>query len=129
MSAAAKRPPASGAAGHPAPHLGGAERGTIDLAGALAASGWTAYVASCGGPMEHQLTRLGVRHLTLPLASKNPLVMRRNTAALIQIIRGCKIDIVHAAAGPLPGVPGRRRVHAPALRDGRFTTRTTPICR
>jgi glycosyltransferase involved in cell wall biosynthesis len=75
---------------------GGAERGTIDLAGALAASGWTAYVASCGGPMEHQLTRLGVRHLKLPLASKNPLVMRRNTAALIQIIRGCKIDIVHA---------------------------------
>ena len=75
---------------------GGAERGTVDLAGALAASGWTAYVASSGGPMEHQLTRLGVRHLKLPLASKNPLVMRRNAAALIHIIRGCKIDIVHA---------------------------------
>ena len=75
---------------------GGAERGTIDLAGALAASGWTAYVASSGGPMEHQLTRLGVRHLKLPLASKNPLVMRRNAAALVQIVRRCKIDIVHA---------------------------------
>src|SRR5437763_13353466 len=75
---------------------GGAERGTIDLAGALAASGWTAYVASCGGPMEHQLTRLGVRHLKLPLASKNPLVMRRNTAALIQTLRGYTIDIVPA---------------------------------
>src|SRR5690349_24645420 len=74
---------------------GGAERGTVDLAGALAASGWTAYVASSGGPLEHQLARLGVRHLKLPLASKNPLVMRRNTTQLIQIIRGCKIDIVH----------------------------------
>src|SRR5204863_3906166 len=66
---------------------GGAERGTIDLAGTLAAAGWTAYVASSGGPMEPQLARLGVRHLKLPLASKNPLVMRRNAAALTEIIR------------------------------------------
>jgi glycosyltransferase involved in cell wall biosynthesis len=75
---------------------GGAERGTIDLAGTLVAAGWTAYVASAGGPMEHQLARLGARHLKLPLASKNPLVMRRNAAALIEIIRRHKIDIVHA---------------------------------
>ena len=46
--------------------------------------------------MEHQLTRVGARHLTLPLASKNPLVMHRNIAALIEIIRRHKIDIVHA---------------------------------
>src|SRR3954468_18404188 len=75
---------------------GGVERGTVDLAGVLTAAGWTAYVASAGGPMEHQLTRVGAHHLTLPLASKNPLVMRRNTAALIEIIRRHKIDIVHA---------------------------------
>ncbi len=75
---------------------GGAERGTIDLAGALSAAGWTAYVASSGGPMERQLARLGVRHLTLPLASKNPLVMQRNTKALIGLIRELRIDIVHA---------------------------------
>src|SRR5438270_9067336 len=73
---------------------GGAERGTVDLAGALVAAGWTAYVASSGGAMEPQLARLGVRHLKLPLASKNPLVMRRNAAALTQIIRRHKIDIV-----------------------------------
>ena len=75
---------------------GGAERGTIDLAGALAAAGWTSYVASSGGAMERQLARLGARHLTLPLASKNPLVMRHNAAALTEIIRRHKIDIVHA---------------------------------
>jgi glycosyltransferase involved in cell wall biosynthesis len=75
---------------------GGAERGTVDLAGALTAAGWTAYVASAGGPMEHELTRVGARHLKLPLASKNPLVMRRNAAALVEIIRRHKIDIVHA---------------------------------
>src|SRR5437763_6913125 len=75
---------------------GGAERGTIDLAGALAAAGWTAYVASSGGPLVHQLTRAGAYHLTLPLASKNPLVIRRNASALREIIRRRKIDIVHA---------------------------------
>src|ERR1700693_643092 len=64
--------------------------------GALVAAGWTAYVASSGGPMEHQLARVGARHVKLPLASKNPLVMRRNAAALSDIIRRHKIDIVHA---------------------------------
>ena len=75
---------------------GGVERGTVDLAGALVAAGWTAYVASAGGPMEHQLARAGARHIRLPLASKNPLVMRRNSAALKDIIRRYRIDIVHA---------------------------------
>ncbi len=75
---------------------GGVERGTVDLAGALTAAGWTAYVASAGGPMEHYLTRVGAHHITLPLASKNPLIMRRNAAALADIIRRHRIDIVHA---------------------------------
>ena len=75
---------------------GGVERGTIDLAGALTAAGWTAYVASAGGPMEHLLGRVGAHHLTLPLASKNPLTIRRNATALRDIIRRHRIDIVHA---------------------------------
>src|SRR5437667_9543634 len=75
---------------------GGVERGTIDLAGALVAAGWTAYVASAGGPMERELARTGAQHITLPLASKNPLVIRRNRAALVEIIRRCRIDLVHA---------------------------------
>jgi glycosyltransferase involved in cell wall biosynthesis len=75
---------------------GGAERGTVELAEALAAAGWTAYVASAGGPLEHAVSRCGGIHLTLPLASKNPLVMRRNVAALVREIRRLDIDIVHA---------------------------------
>ena len=75
---------------------GGVERGTVDLAEALVRAGWTAVVASAGGPMEHQVTRAGAHHLKLPLASKNPLVMRRNAAALAGIIRRRNIDIVHA---------------------------------
>jgi glycosyltransferase involved in cell wall biosynthesis len=75
---------------------GGVERGTLDLAGALNAAGWTSYVASAGGPMERELARAGATHLTLPLASKNPLVIRRNATALREIIRRYRIDIVHA---------------------------------
>src|SRR5436305_14030495 len=75
---------------------GGVERGPLDLAGALAAAGWDSYVASAGGPMERELTRLGAVHVKLPLASKNPLVIRRNAAALRDIIRRHKIDIIHA---------------------------------
>jgi glycosyltransferase involved in cell wall biosynthesis len=75
---------------------GGAERGTIELAEALTAAGWTAYVASAGGPLESSVVRGGGIHLTLPLASKNPLTMRRNVNALAREIRRLEIDIVHA---------------------------------
>jgi glycosyltransferase involved in cell wall biosynthesis len=75
---------------------GGVERGTIEVASALVAAGWNAYVASAGGPMERELARAGVEHIYLPLASKNPLKIRRNAAALVEIIRRYKIDIVHA---------------------------------
>ncbi|MBV8120989.1 MAG: glycosyltransferase family 4 protein [Alphaproteobacteria bacterium] len=75
---------------------GGAERGTVELAEALTAAGWSAYVASSGGPLAHFIRRCGGTHLTLPVASKNPLVMRRNVAALVRVIRRFDIDIVHA---------------------------------
>jgi glycosyltransferase involved in cell wall biosynthesis len=75
---------------------GGAERGTVELAGALTAAGWKAYVASAGGPLEPIITGNGAIHLTLPLASKNPWVMRRNVGALARVIRDLDIDIVHA---------------------------------
>ena len=75
---------------------GGAERGTIELAGALVEAGWTSYVASEGGPLESEIARAGAAHLTLPLASKNPLVMQRNRVALVRLIRQLGVDIVHA---------------------------------
>src|SRR5215472_583478 len=75
---------------------GGAERGTVDVAGALAAAGWNSYVASAGGPLERDIVRAGATHLTLPLASKNPLVMRRNATALVRLIPQLGIDLVDA---------------------------------
>jgi glycosyltransferase involved in cell wall biosynthesis len=75
---------------------GGAERGTVDVAAALVAAGWTSYVASAGGPLQHDIARAGANHVTLPLASKNPIWMRRNATALASLIRGLGIDIIHA---------------------------------
>src|SRR5579862_1305894 len=91
---------------------GGVERGTVEVASALVAAGWNAYVASSGGPMERELARAGVEHIQLPLASKNPLTIRRNTAALVDIIRRHRIDIVHA------------RSRAPAWSAWRAATKT-----
>jgi glycosyltransferase involved in cell wall biosynthesis len=75
---------------------GGVERGTIDVAAALKAAGWNAVVASAGGPMVHELERAGATHVTLPLASKNPFVIRANIDRLAALIRRFDVDIVHA---------------------------------
>ena len=75
---------------------GGVERGTVDMAEAVVAAGGRAIVTSEGGPMAHQLARVGAVHVTLPLASKNPLVMRANIARLGEVIETHGVDIVHA---------------------------------
>lgn len=80
----------------PALVTGGVERGTVDMAVALAEAGWTALVASEGGPMVRELTRAGAQHITLPLASKNPLTIRSNALKLADLIATHQVDIVHA---------------------------------
>lgn len=75
---------------------GGVERGTVEVAAALVAAGWKAVVASAGGPMAREVERAGALHVELPLASKNPLTLRRNAERLAQLIRRERIDIIHA---------------------------------
>ncbi|HZS84751.1 MAG TPA: glycosyltransferase family 4 protein [Stellaceae bacterium] len=80
----------------PALVSGGVERGTVEISAALVAAGWRSCVASAGGKMVHEIERHGGQHVTLPLASKNPLVMRRNVGRLAAAISALGIDIVHA---------------------------------
>ncbi len=75
---------------------GGVERGTVEIAGAIVEAGGRAIVVSEGGPQAHDLTRVKAEHITLPVASKNPIVMYNNIARLMQVIRDNKVDIVHA---------------------------------
>ncbi|HSV28245.1 MAG TPA: glycosyltransferase family 4 protein [Candidatus Omnitrophota bacterium] len=80
----------------PALVTGGVERGTVEIAQAIVEAGWTAIVASQGGAMVRELARCGAKHVEMPLASKNPLVMRQNIARLEAVIAEHGVDIVHA---------------------------------
>lgn len=75
---------------------GGVERGTIEIAQALVQAGWRAVVASEGGRMVRELDRIGAEHVTMPLATKNPLKIRRNGDALARLVREKGISLIHA---------------------------------
>ncbi len=80
----------------PALVTGGVERGTVDMAAAIAEAGWTSLVASSGGPMVREIDRAKAIHIELPLDTKNPLKMRDNIERLMTLIAVHKVDIVHA---------------------------------
>ena len=80
----------------PALETGGVERGTVDMAAALTDAGWTALVASSGGPMVREVERAGARHIALPVDSKNPFVMWANAGRLARLITEHGVDILHA---------------------------------
>lgn len=75
---------------------GGAKLGCLQIAEALVANGHRAIVASERGRLFDQLTQIGAKHITPPLASKNPLMFARNAALVSDIIRHEKVDIIHA---------------------------------
>ena len=77
-------------------NAGGVERTTVEVAEALLSEGHSAHVASNGGRMVKELRDMGAVLHTLKIGSKNPLLLRRNTKALIDIIKTHNIDIVHA---------------------------------
>lgn len=63
---------------------------------ALVKNGFKSIVASAGGHMVNQIENSGGIHIQLPLASKNPFQIRKNSDALISIIEDYEVDIVHA---------------------------------
>ncbi len=80
----------------PALRTGGVERGTIEIAGAIARAKWKPLVASSGGAMVSSVAYVGGEHITLPLAAKNPWTIWKNARKLEKIIRDYKVDIIHA---------------------------------
>jgi glycosyltransferase involved in cell wall biosynthesis len=75
---------------------GGVERGTVEIAQAIVEADATALVASAGGPLVGRIEGAGGVHVTLPLATKSPLGLWRNAAALEVLIRDRKVSLVHA---------------------------------
>ncbi len=76
--------------------VGGVERGTTEIAAALVGAGWRAVVASGGGQGVKELERLGVTHIELPLDTKSPKQIKRNTQALAGVITDERVSLVHA---------------------------------
>lgn len=79
----------------PALQQGGVERGTIEIAEALQKAGIRNYVVSEGGKMVHELTRLGVEHITLPVKTKNPFKMWLNSYKLADLFKEKGASLVH----------------------------------
>ncbi|QJE74346.1 glycosyltransferase family 4 protein [Aerophototrophica crusticola] len=102
---------------------GGAERGCVDIAAAVQRAGGRAIVVSSGGPMARELERYGARHVTLPVDSKSPLVIRRNAKRLAALAKAEGVDIIHARsrapawsclwAAEALGIPFVTTFHAP----------------
>ena len=75
---------------------GGAERTTLDVAGAIVQAGGTALVVSQGGQMVAELEALGAEHIVLPVKSKNPLRLWKNAARLADLISTRNVGVIHA---------------------------------
>lgn len=80
----------------PALNSGGVERGTIEMAEAIAHVGWKSIVVSSGGRMLDELKRTRSEHITLPVSSKKPLTIWKNAKLLSNIIKQNNVSIVHA---------------------------------
>ena len=80
----------------PSLDTGGVERGTVEMAEAIAEAGGAALVASEGGRLVAAVERAGGRHIRLPLASKNPATIWRNAGRLGHLVRTEGVAIIHA---------------------------------
>lgn len=80
----------------PALDSGGVERGTVEMAAAIAGAGGTALVASAGGRMVPEVEHAGGRHVALPLRARTPFAIWRNAGRLASLIRAGGVRIVHA---------------------------------
>ncbi len=78
--------------------FGGAETHIYELAAALKKNGHSVTVVSAGGKYAEMLENVGVSHVTLPLASKNPASVVKAYRGLKKLIKSEDFDLVHAHA-------------------------------
>lgn len=75
---------------------GGAERTTVEVAQAIVKAGGRAMVLAEGGRLCREVEAAGAEMIRFPAATKNPLRMYANAAALTHLIRNAGVDLVHA---------------------------------
>jgi len=77
-------------------NTGGAEKTVLEITEALQTIGWKSLVVSQGGVLAGPIERAGGRFIEMAVKSKNPFVMRANSARLVALIRAEHINLVHA---------------------------------
>ena len=75
---------------------GGAERTTLEIAGAIAVGGGRALVATSGGRLASEIVKAGGEIIEMPVHSKNPLKIWLNAKELVHIIKSRGVELVHA---------------------------------
>ncbi|WP_341760330.1 glycosyltransferase family 4 protein [Candidatus Endowatersipora endosymbiont of Watersipora subatra] len=80
----------------PALKTGGVEQTALDVGHAVSKEGWRSLIASSGGRMCKEAEQLGSEHIILPLDTKNPIALLRNTDLLKSVIRSYHVDLLHA---------------------------------
>jgi glycosyltransferase involved in cell wall biosynthesis len=80
----------------PSLEVGAADAGAVELVRALTESGNRAIVASRAGRLVADVTAAGAEFVPLDLASNNPIVMLRNTAVLVRLMRERNCNAIHA---------------------------------
>ena len=76
--------------------VGAAEIGAVELVRILHGAGHHAIVVARAGRLLADITAAGATYVPLDVASKNPVVMLRNAAAMIRLARERNCDIIHA---------------------------------
>lgn len=75
---------------------GGAERTTLEIAGAVVRAGGRALVVSEGGRFAPEIERTGGEVVIAPVASKNPATIWRNGRFLARLIEQRGVGLIHA---------------------------------
>lgn len=79
----------------PALHVGGLERGAVEMANYMNANNVESFVASNGGSMESMLDD-GVTHINMPLHKRTPWHLYKCYKQIVRFIKENNIDVVHA---------------------------------
>lgn len=80
----------------PALNEGGVERGVVELNREYVARGLESIVISSGGRLVPDIERAGGRHVTLDVASKNPLTVPLRVARLRRALQELQPSLIHA---------------------------------
>ena len=80
----------------PSLETGGVERGTIEITQAIAMAGGRALVTSAGGRQVPAIGRAGGQHITLKLATKDPVNILMNAGKIAGLVRSERVSLLHA---------------------------------